>query len=172
MPGSRPASGRIRQARTGRQADRRGVDQQLRARARVSRALVVQRDAQLACQRNGSLRRPVPDGDLGPGLAQRPDHRARRAAGTQHQRPRGPRPARPARRAAHRASVLSAAMRPSSKLSVLAAPIAAAVVAQLVRQLEGGQLVGNRHVRAHVARAGQRAHGLGESVPAASAARR
>ena len=69
-----------------------------------------------------------------------------------------------ARRAGPAASVLSAWIAPSSKVSVFAAPIARAASLGVVGQRERRLLVRDRHVRAAVARRRQRAHRLLEQL--------
>ena len=103
-------------------------------------------------KRRGTLGRAVPDRDLGrPGLAQRPDRRAR----CRRRRARARMPAGRAPSAAIRpgASVLSASIVPSGlKVSVLAAPIARAAALALVGERERGVLVRHRHVGAERSR--------------------
>ena len=121
-------------------------------------------DAELGGQLGGPLGRAVPDRHLGARLAQRPDRRAAGAARAEHERALTPRRSMPRASMSPPASVLSPRMRPSSKRERVDRADRGGRLGQLVGEVVGGDLVGDRHVGAEVARAGQGADDLVEPV--------
>ena len=108
------------------------------------------------------LPRPVPDGDRGTLSGQCPDRRPRRSTGPEDECASSPSTGPGSAASRPVASVFAARMRPSAKLSVLAAPISCAARG-LVRHRQGRLLVRNRHVDPDEAIPGQRTDQLRES---------